>query len=70
MSYKPTRKAHRQLIWEGLDFSEEDLRRVRSLLDKHNDVFSKDGDDIGYCDAIPHQIVTVDDRPSQFATGE
>ena len=47
----------------GLDLSEEELRRLRSLLDKHNDVFSKDGDDIGYCDAIPHQIVTVDDRP-------
>ena len=49
----------------GLDLYEEDLRKVRSLLDKHNDVFGKDGDDIGYCDAIPHQIVRGDDIPTR-----
>ena len=56
-------ESSRQVYLGGFDLSSEDICRERSLLDKHNDVFSKDGDDIGYCDAIPHQIVTVDDRP-------
>ena len=47
----------------GLDLSDEELQRVRMLLVKHKDVFSKDEHDIGYCDAVPHQIVTLDDRP-------
>ena len=47
----------------GLDLSDEELQRVRMLLVKHKDVFSIDENDIGYCDAVPHQIVTLDDRP-------
>ena len=47
----------------GLDLSDEDLQRVKTLLIKHKDVFSRDSDDIGYCNAVPHQILTMDDRP-------
>ena len=47
----------------GLDLSDEELQRVRMLLVKHKDVFSKDENDIGYCDVVLHQIVTLDDRP-------
>ena len=47
----------------GLDLSDEDLQRVKTLLIKHKDVFSRDSDDIGYCNAVPHQILTLDDRP-------
>ena len=35
---------------------------MKTLLIKHKDVFSRDSDDIGYCNAVPHQILTMDDR--------
>ena len=46
----------------GLDLSDEDLQRLKTLLIKHKDVFSRDSDDIGYCNDVPHQILTMDDR--------
>ena len=50
----------------GLDLSDEELQKVKTLLIKHKDVFSRDSDDIGYCNAVPHQILTMDDRPVRF----
>ena len=47
----------------GLKLCDEDLQRVKMLLNKHKDVFSRDSDDIGFCNAVPHQILTMDDRP-------
>ena len=33
------------------------------LIGKHENAFSKDSFDLGYCDLIPHQIKLTDDKP-------
>ena len=45
----------------ALDESQHE--QLQSVLAKYNTTFSKDEDDIGYCDMVGHRIVTEDDRP-------
>ena len=46
-----------------MDLSDKERQIVRKLLVKQKGVFSKYRNDIGYCDVVPHQIVTLNDRP-------
>ena len=42
---------------------ESQHQQLLSVLAKYNTTFSKDEDDIGYCDMVSHRIVTEGDRP-------
>ena len=45
------------------NLTQEQDERLRSLLQKHIDIFSKDDSDIGDCDMIKHRIDLIDDTP-------
>ena len=49
---------HVQCLYEQLpdEISGENRLKIRQMLIKYADVFSKDGDDVGYCDWIKHEI--------------
>jgi hypothetical protein len=37
--------------------------KVRELLEKHKNIFSKNDADIGFCDKVKHRIDPIDERP-------
>ena len=40
----------------------EQRDQVARLIQKHDDVFSKNQFDVGFCDRVPHKIPTIDER--------
>ena len=42
----------------------EQREQVARLIQKHDDVFSKNQFDVGFCDRVPHKIPTIDERPT------
>ena len=44
--------------------SNEQREQVARLIQKHDDVFSKNQFDVGLCDRVPHKIPTIDERPT------
>jgi len=42
--------------WEPEYISVDSKSKMRQLLVKYQDVFSKDAYDMGYCDLVPHEI--------------
>ena len=47
----------------GEEISNEQRQSLRELVSRYSDVFSKDEDDIGFCDKIEHRIITTDEVP-------
>ena len=47
----------------GDTLNSEEQHRFLQLLEKHERVFSKDDDDLGYCDVIKHRIILTDNIP-------
>ena len=45
------------------DVDDEQHECIRKLIAKHCDIFSRDEDDLGYCDQIEHRIRTTSDVP-------
>ncbi|RWS06308.1 Retrovirus-related Pol polyprotein from transposon 412-like protein, partial [Dinothrombium tinctorium] len=45
------------------NLTDQQRKRVLSLLEKYKDVFSARHDDLGYCDIYKHKIETIDDEP-------
>ena len=45
------------------DVDDEQHECIRKLITKHCDIFSRDEDDLGYCDQIEHRIRTTSDVP-------
>ena len=45
------------------DLDEAQQQQLHATLSKYRNTFSKDDDDIGYCDLVSHRIATEDDRP-------
>ncbi|XP_062613870.1 uncharacterized protein LOC134275617 [Saccostrea cucullata] len=43
--------------------SDDEKERLVSVLNKHQDVFSKNSDDLGSTDTVKHQILTTDEVP-------
>ena len=43
------------------DVDDEQHECMRTLITKHCDMFSRDEDDLGYCDQIEHRIHTTSD---------
>ncbi|KAK3090574.1 hypothetical protein FSP39_012793 [Pinctada imbricata] len=41
----------------------DEMKLFNALIDKHDHIFSKTDDDIGYCDVVKHRIRTTDDIP-------
>ncbi|KAK3090231.1 hypothetical protein FSP39_010232 [Pinctada imbricata] len=41
----------------------DEMKLFNALIDKHDQIFSKTDDDIGYCDVVKHRIRTTDDIP-------
>ena len=51
------------LIHIGTDLTPEQDIQLRNLLAKHENIFSKHENDIGYCDLIKHRIDLSDSNP-------
>ena len=47
----------------GDDISDEQCQDMRAVISRYSRVFSKDEDDIRFCDKIEQQIITTDDVP-------
>ena len=47
----------------GTGMSDDQQHQLHQLISSHASTFSKDEDDIGFCDKIPHTITTTDDFP-------
>ena len=45
------------------DLTESENQRLQQVISEYLDTFSKDEDDIGFCDLVEHHIITDDDRP-------
>ena len=45
------------------DLTEPQQERLQQVIGKYQSTFSKDEDDIGFCDLVKHKIVTTDDKP-------
>ena len=47
----------------GDTLKSDERHHFLEMLQKHEEVFSQDGDDLGYCDAIKHRILLNDNIP-------
>lgn len=45
------------------DLAPSERQRLEEVVTQYNHTFSKDDDDIGFCDLVEHPIITTDDRP-------
>lgn len=62
----PTDEARTDEIMSQIDIGEctdTQLQKLRDLIGKYPDLFSKGDEDLGYCDKIKHRIHTTDDIP-------
>ena len=60
---KASVKIHGTDVDIGQIFNKEQKQRLVSVLEKHQDVFSKNADDLGFTDTTQHKIFTTDDVP-------
>ena len=56
-------KIHGTAVDIGEILTEEQKERLVSVQEKHQDVFSKYADDLGFTDTFQHKILTTDDVP-------
>ena len=63
VSTKASVKIHGTDVDIGRILTEEQKQRLVSVLEKHQDVFSKNADDLGFTDTVQHKILTTDDVP-------
>ena len=45
------------------DLTERQQERFQQVIGRYQSTFSKDEDDIGFCDLVKHNIVKTDDKP-------
>lgn len=45
------------------DLTERQQERFQQVIGRYQRTFSKDEDDIGFCDLVKHKIVKTDDKP-------
>ena len=45
------------------DLTERQQERFQQVIGRYQGTFSKDEDDIGFCDLVKHKIVKTDDKP-------
>ena len=45
------------------DLTESEHHRLQKVISEYYTTFSRDEDDIGFCDLVEHNIITSDDRP-------
>lgn len=45
------------------DLTEPQQERFQQVIGRYQSTFSKNEDDIGFCDLVKHKIVTTDDKP-------
>lgn len=45
------------------DLSETQQEQLQQVIGRYQGTFSKDEDDLGFCDLVKHKIVTTDDKP-------
>lgn len=45
------------------NLTEPQLDRLQQVIGKYQTTFSKDDDDLGFCNLVEHKIITTDERP-------
>ena len=52
-----------EILTARMDVSTEEHAPAMSLMTRHASVFSRDGTDLGRCDAVEHRFITTDEIP-------
>ena len=56
-------KLYEQLNVHNMELSTHNLELLKNVIEEHREVFSRDDNDLGYCDTIKHKIEVGDSPP-------